>query len=90
MGTAQDAQHVVLTLPLAIAPTLPTPSNLIRIVRDGIVPAPHERSAWMPSFAGAFTDDQLAELVAYVRTFSGMPPWSDVAGAVRASAKDRE
>jgi mono/diheme cytochrome c family protein len=44
----------------------------------------------MPPFAGALTDDELAEVVGYVRTFSGYPPWSDVPGAVRAATKVSE
>ena len=83
----RDAEGGALQLPLAIAPTLPTPANLIRIVRDGIEPAAHERFPWMPSYDGALTDQQLAELVAYVRTFSGWPPWTDVIGAVKATKR---
>ena len=77
-----------LQLPLAIAPTLPTPLNLIRIIRDGIVPHADERSAWMPPFANDLTDTQLADLIAYIRTFSGMPPWPDVSAAVAAAKKN--
>jgi len=86
----RDAEGGALQLPLAIAPTLPTPANLVRIVRDGIVPRPDERFPWMPSYAGALTDNQLADLVAYVRTFSGMPPWSDVPAAVKAASKEEK
>jgi len=85
----RQAEGGALQLPLAIAPTLPTPANLIHIVRDGITPAPHERFPWMPGYHGALTDAQLADLVAYVRTMSGQPPWPDVAGAVRAAGKGR-
>jgi mono/diheme cytochrome c family protein len=81
----RHAEGGALQLTLAIAPALPTPANLIRIVREGIQPAAHERFPWMPGYDGAFTDEQLAELVAYVRTFSGLPPWTDVIGAVKAT-----
>jgi mono/diheme cytochrome c family protein len=80
-GRAADGG--ALQLPLAIAPTLPTPANLIHIIRDGIVPKPHERSGWMPPYADALTDDELAGIVAYVRTFSGYPAWNDVPRAIR-------
>ena len=83
----RDAEGGALQLPLAIAPVLPTPANLIHIIRDGVVPKAHERSGWMPPYAGALSDDELAEVVSYVRTFSGQPPWRDVPGAVRAAAK---
>jgi mono/diheme cytochrome c family protein len=79
------AEGGALQLPLAIAPVLPTPANLIHIIRDGIVPQPQEHAAWMPSFTGALTDDEIAEVVIYVRSFSGYPPWTDVPGAVRAA-----
>lgn len=84
----RDAEGGALQLPLAIATTLPTPENLVRIVRDGITPAAHERFPWMPAYAGSFTDEQFAELVGYVRTFSGMPPWKDLTGAVRATNQE--
>jgi nicotinate dehydrogenase subunit B len=84
----REAEGGALQLPLAIAPTLPTPANLVRIVREGIVPRPDERFPWMPSYAGALTDDELADVVAYVRTFSGMPPWGDVSSAVKSAAKE--
>jgi mono/diheme cytochrome c family protein len=77
-----------LPLPLATGLTIPTPANLIRITRDGIIPQHHERRAWMPAYAGAFTDGQLADLVVYLRAISGRPAWGDVAGEIRKAAKD--
>ena len=84
------AEGGALQLPRAIAPTLPTPANLVRIVRDGIVPRPDERFPWMPSYAGALNDDEVADVVAYVRTFSGLAPWRDVAAAIKAAAKEQQ
>jgi nicotinate dehydrogenase subunit B len=83
----RGAEGGALRLPLAIAPTLPTPSNLIHIVENGIVPNADERFAWMPSFAGSFSDEQLADLIGYVRAISGRAPWSDVAAAVRSATR---
>ncbi len=79
----RDAEGGALQLPLAIALTLPTPRNLIHIVRDGIVPREDEAQPWMPAYAGALTMEQTAELVAYLRALSGKPPWPDVAAEVR-------
>jgi mono/diheme cytochrome c family protein len=79
----RDADGGALQLPLAIALTLPSPANLIHIVRDGIEPGPHEARPWMPEFAGALSDDQVAELVTYLRTLSGKPPWPDVPAQIR-------
>jgi mono/diheme cytochrome c family protein len=84
------AEGGALLLSLAIAPALPTPSNLIHIIREGIVPKEHEHAPWMPSFAGALTDDQLTDLVVYLRILAELPPWNDVADEVRAAAKEQE
>jgi mono/diheme cytochrome c family protein len=72
-----------LQLPLAIALSLPTPSNLIHIVRDGIVPLEHEAQPWMPAYKGALTAEQTTDLVAYLRTLSGKPPWNEVQREVK-------
>jgi hypothetical protein len=70
-------------MPLAIGPALPTPANLVRIIRDGIVPEDEGRGLWMPAYAGALTDAQLTDLVIYLRSMTDEPAWRDVAGEVR-------
>jgi len=72
-----------LELPLGTALTIPTPRNLAYIIRDGIVPPEGERGGWMPGYAGALTNEQLTELLIYLRALSGQPAWADVAGEVR-------
>lgn len=68
-----------LPLALSIAVMLPTPRNLIHIIQDGIIPPGGERGRFMPSFAGALTDEQMAALLTYVRTDLGkQPAWRDV------------
>ena len=79
----RDAEGGALQLALAVALGLPTPSNLIHIVRDGIVPLEHEAQPWMPAYAGALTQEQTAELVTYLRSLSGKPAWTNVASEVR-------
>jgi mono/diheme cytochrome c family protein len=79
----RGAEGGALQLPLAIALSLPTPANLIHIVRDGIVPLEHEAQPWMPAFKGALTPEQTADLVAYLRTLSGKPAWTNVSAEVR-------
>jgi mono/diheme cytochrome c family protein len=76
-------QDGALELPLGTALTIPTPRNLAYIIREGIVPPDGERGAWMPAFAGALTDEQLTDLVIYLRALSGQPAWRDVAGEVK-------
>ena len=77
------AEGGALELPLAIALSLPTPANLIHIVRDGIVPLEHEAQPWMPAYKGALTAEQTTDLVVYLRTLSGKPAWSDVEREVK-------
>jgi len=64
--------------------SLPSPTNLIHIVEDGVKPRPGERGRWMPAFRGAFTDVQLASLLTYVRAeFRPRAPWRNVERDVR-------
>ena len=73
-----------LHLSLASSLSLPTASNLIRIVLQGMAPADGEPGAYMPGFAGAFTDEQVALLVAYLRaTYTDRPQWKNVEREVR-------
>jgi nicotinate dehydrogenase subunit B len=80
-GRAQEGG--ALELPLGTALTIPTPRNLAYIIRDGIVPREGERGGWMPGYAGALTDEQMTELLTYLRALSGQPAWPDVAADVR-------
>ena len=65
-------------------PSLPSPTNLIHIIDDGIRPRPGERGRWMPAFRGAFTDSQLTGLVNHVRDeFGPGSRWEDVDRIVR-------
>jgi mono/diheme cytochrome c family protein len=85
LGRAQEGG--ALELPLGTALTIPTPRNLAYIIRDGILPHEGERGGWMPAFAGALSDEQLADLLIYLRALSGQPAWPDVAGEVRKISK---
>ncbi len=72
-----------LKLSLSTAVAMPQPDNLIRIVRQGIVPAAGESGPWMPAFAGVLTDAQLTDLAIYLRTrFGERAAWDDLAGAI--------
>ena len=84
------AEGGALPMPLAIAPVLPTPSNLVHIIRDGIVPEAQQYARWMPSFGGALTDEQLTDLVAYLRTIVGLPAWNDLADQVSKAARTQQ
>jgi mono/diheme cytochrome c family protein len=84
------AEGGALPLPLAIGLTIPTPRNLIHIIRDGIVPGPHDSRPWMPEFAGALGDDELAELLVYLRSLTDKPPWRDIGAEVKRASKGDE
>ncbi len=84
------AEGGALPLQQAIAVTLPTPRNLIYIVRDGITPREDRSQPWMPAFKGALTDEQMGELLAYVRTLGSRPPWDDIAAEIRTVEREGE
>lgn len=73
-----------INLALSTAVNDTDPTNAIRIVLDGIRPAAEQAGPWMPAFDGAFTDDQLAKLLAYIRAHYGSgPAWPDLAARLR-------
>jgi mono/diheme cytochrome c family protein len=82
-----------LALEHSTAVAAPTPGNLIRVVRDGIVPAEGNAGPWMPAFGAALTDAQMVALTEYLRArYTDRPPWNDVEEEVRkvAAAGERE
>lgn len=83
----REAEGGAMRLELATGLTVPTPRNLIYIIREGIVPPDGEPGAWMPAYAGALSDEQLADLVTYLRSTTGKPPWPDVLAEVQRSSR---
>lgn len=80
------SSNSALQLPLAVALYMPTPENLIHIVKEGIRPPEAAADRWMPPFAGNLSDDEITALVTWLRRqAAGEPPWKDVAKAVRQS-----
>ncbi|SEO89873.1 Cytochrome c, mono-and diheme variants [Luteibacter sp. UNC138MFCol5.1] len=77
--------------PLAASSALqgPTPRNAIMMVLQGIPWPSHPKpTAYMPAFADNLTDDQIADLVVYLRSTTSQPPWPDVRDEVRRARKD--
>jgi len=73
-----------LHLALGTAMTIPTSANLIRITLEGIQPPDSEPGRWMPGYADALTDEQVKDLVTFIRAHFGRePPWPDVADELR-------
>jgi mono/diheme cytochrome c family protein len=77
------AEGGALQLPLATGLTIPTSRNLVHIIRQGIAPLDGERGPWMPAFEGALSRDELGELLGYLRSLTGKPPWKDIHEAER-------
>ena len=92
---AQDAQAAVLyegacaschdrtlsgvQLENSTAVTDIVPTNIIRVITDGLTPIDGEPSRSMPGFRGALTTEQTAALVRYIRArYSRAAPWPDV------------
>ena len=79
-ASSADALHLALSSSVS----LPSASNLIRIVLQGMAPPDGERGAFMPGFAGAYTDAQIAAIANYLRaSYTDRPAWNDVEREVR-------
>jgi mono/diheme cytochrome c family protein len=66
------------SLTLSTAVNAPTPQGVIQVILNGIPWREGKAAPYMPSFAAALTDAQVADLVVYLRaTFSGKPAWND-------------
>lgn len=62
----------------------PDPQNIINVTLFGLPPADGEASAVMPGFAATLGDQQIADLLAYMRKrFSGGAEWRGVAEMAR-------
>lgn len=80
-------------VPLALSSTVagPDPRNVIHIIMKGIQPPANSSDKTMPAFGQTLSDEQIAELVAFVRArFSDKPAWPDVAKHVRDVRAERE
>jgi mono/diheme cytochrome c family protein len=84
-------QAVAIDLAHSTAVSAPDPRNAIRVVLAGILPPPGEPGPLMPAFAGALTDQQIADLMNYIRArFGHGPAWGDLIEQVRAIRSRQE
>jgi nicotinate dehydrogenase subunit B len=60
------------------------PDNLIQVILHGIAQPAFSRLGYMPAFKDSLNDDQLAELVAYLRRqfAPDKPAWGDVGSVI--------
>jgi mono/diheme cytochrome c family protein len=71
------------SLALSSVVNAPTPQGAIQMILQGIPWREGKSAPYMPSFAAALTDAQVAGLAGYLRaTFSEKPAWSDLPAAV--------
>jgi nicotinate dehydrogenase subunit B len=56
------------------------PDNLIQVILHGIAAPVSSNLGYMPAFRDSFTDDQVAELAAYLRRqfAPDKPGWTDI------------
>lgn len=72
-----------LHMGLSSAMNGPTPLNPINVILFGLPAAAGERGPIMPGFAGALTDQQVAQLLTYMRSqFSDRPKWEGIQALV--------
>jgi mono/diheme cytochrome c family protein len=74
------------TVPLALTSTVagPDPRNVIHIVIGGIKPPAGASDKSMPAFGQSLSDEEIADLLAFLRSrFTDRPAWSDVPARVR-------
>jgi len=72
--------------PLALSSTVagPDPRNIIHIVMNGITPPEGSPDRTMPRFGQTLSDEEIADLVAFVRQrFTDKPAWSDVPARIQ-------
>jgi mono/diheme cytochrome c family protein len=68
-------------LPLSLSSSLreERPRNAINIILHGITRRPGEPGPFMPAFDGMLTDDQIADLTAYIHSrFASAPTWKNI------------
>ncbi|MER9301791.1 cytochrome c [Mesorhizobium sp. M0293] len=71
---------------LSSAVNAPGPQNLINTVLFGLPAASGRQSAVMPGFAATLRDEQVTDLLAYLReAFAGQPAWPDAADRLTAT-----
>ena len=85
----QATSGAALHLALGTAMTVPTSANLVRIILEGIDPPDSSAGRRMPGFANELADEQVSDLVAYIREYFGRAPaWHDIEDEVRKSRKE--
>jgi mono/diheme cytochrome c family protein len=73
-----------LDFSLSTAVNAPNPQNIVNVTLFGLPPADGEASSVMPAFAAVLGDEEIAQLLAYMRErFSDEPAWAGLTEQVR-------
>lgn len=76
------------SLALATSVNAPTAQGVVQAILQGLPWREGRAQPYMPGFAGALTDGQVAALTEYLRArYSGKPAWADVPGQVAKARK---
>jgi mono/diheme cytochrome c family protein len=82
-GDAPMRQAGAPPLSVSAAVNAPTPQSVVAVLLHGIPWRDGKAAPYMPAFADALTDAQIADLAAWVRaSYTALPPWPDVRSAV--------
>ena len=78
------------SLALGSSVTAPTARNATQTILWGLQPQAGERGPWMPGFADALTDAQVASVLSYLRArFADRPAWTEVEPGVHKIREDK-
>ena len=84
-----EVPFTLRSLALHSAVLAPDPRNVINAVVGGIHPPAGHVGGFMPAFGSTLTDQQIADLVRYVRArFSDDPAWTNVEELIRRARAD--
>ena len=81
------------TVDLALTSTvnMPDPANIIRVIRDGVRPPRGAPNRSMPNFAISLTEQNLVDLLVFVRDrYTNLPMWDDIESAVSAALTEEQ
>ncbi len=89
-GSGPEFLGALVSLAVTSSVHAQRPDNLLRVILDGIDTPAHPALGPMPGFADSLSDEQVAELAAFLRRrfAPGRPAWTDVArkvGSLRAN-----
>jgi mono/diheme cytochrome c family protein len=72
-----------IELRLSTAVHASDPTNIVNVILQGLPPASGERSPVMPSYHAVISDEQVVDLLAYMRSaFTDKPAWPDLPALV--------